>query len=252
MAQVSFRFFAELNDFLPEDKKKCSFIYTFQGRPSIKDAIEAIGVPHPEVDLIVVNGDSVGFNHIIKDQESIAVYPVFESFDISPIVRLREKPLRIIRFILDINLGKLTRWLRWLGFDSRMEKNVSDRTIVDLARQDKRIILTRDQGLLKIKEVTHGYWVRTTDPEEQLTEVIKRFDLTKQFKPFTRCMVCNGLINQIDKAEVIDQLLPKTKSKFTHFFHCTSCFKIYWQGSHYKKLSLKLAAILNKLENQPI
>jgi hypothetical protein len=92
-----FRFYEELNDFLPADKRKIAFPYKFSGSPSVKDVIEAIGVPHTEVDLILINGNSVKFDHKLSYGDYISVYPVFESLDISNVTRLRPKPLRMLK-----------------------------------------------------------------------------------------------------------------------------------------------------------
>lgn len=245
---ANFRFYEELNDFLPSENKKVAFKYRFNGKPSVKDAIEAIGVPHTEVDLIVVNGKSVGFNRHIVSGDFISVYPVFESLDISPIVKLREKPLRNISFIADVHLGKLVRHMRMLGFDVLYRNDYRDREIVDISVQENRIILTRDRQLLHPKVVTHGYWIRSQDPEVQIIEVIKRFDLLKQFNPFCRCLACNGYIHKIEKQDIIDRLEPLTIKYYNTFFQCETCKNIYWKGSHFLKLKKSLNKIKNSLE----
>ena len=179
-----FRFYEELNDFLPTDKRKIAFPYKFSGSPSVKDVIEAIGVPHTEVDLILVNGNSVKFCHKLSHGDHISVYPVFENLDISHVSRLRPKPLRKTRFIVDVHLGRLSRLLRMLGFDTLYKNNYKNEEIITEALTQKRIILTRDQGLLKNRSITHGYLIRGTDPHEQAREVICRFDLYSQNRLF--------------------------------------------------------------------
>ncbi len=248
---ASFRFYEELNDFLPPAKKKKHFDYRFNGRPSIKDAIEAIGVPHTEVDLILVNGQSVDFNHHLQDEDRVSVYPVFESLDITPVVRLREEPLRKTAFVLDTQLGKLTKLLRLLGFDTLYRNDYEDSEIIRLALEEERIILTRDIGLLKNKSVTHGIWIRSTSPEEQLKEVLHRFDLYSQIKPFQRCSVCNGTIGKIDKKEIIDQLPTKTKLYYDDFYRCQECGKIYWKGSHYQRMKVRISGWMKESADKP-
>ena len=241
-----FRFYEELNDFLDAGKRKTLFPYQFKGNPSIKDAIEAIGVPHTEVDLILVNGASVGFDYQLQEGDRVSVYPVFESLDISPVVRLRERPLRDTKFVLDVHLGKLARLLRLLGFDTLYRNDYADSEIVDLAVQEHRIVLTRDRGILRIKAVTHGYWIRSTNPLEQAREVLGRFDLASQVQPFRRCIVCNGLIEPIDK-EAIESRLPAGLAAYQgEFFACTTCGKVYWRGSHYDRLKEKVAGIIRQ------
>ncbi|MEA1928092.1 MAG: Mut7-C RNAse domain-containing protein [Candidatus Auribacterota bacterium] len=234
---AEFRFYAELNDFLGPDRRQKIFAYTFNGSPSIKDAIEAIGVPHTAVDIILVNGDSVGFDHRLRPGERVSVYPIFESFDITPLIRLRAKPLRDPIFILDVHLGKLARIMRMLGFDSLYRNDYDDPEIIRIALRERRIILTRDRGILKNSMVTHGYWVRSDDAEEQAREVLARFDLFRLIKPFSRCISCNGLLEDVPKEKILDRLPPKTKMAFDKFRICTGCGKIYWPGSHYQAMS---------------
>lgn len=232
-----FRFYAELNDFLPPGKRQREFEYNFRGSPGIKDAIEANGVPHPEVDLIVVNGVSVGFDYNLSDGDVVSVYPVFEALDVSPIIRLRPRPLRETRFVLDVHLGKLARALRLLGFDSAYDRGAEDAAIIETAAAEQRIILTRDRELLKSNAVTHGSWVRSTDPREQLTEVLERFDLRKQVKPFTRCTVCNGAIEPADTDEARREAPERVRKWCKEYFRCTDCGKLYWKGTHFDRLS---------------
>ncbi len=240
MNTARFRFYAELNDFLPNERRARESVHAFHGTPAIKDAIEAQGVPHTEVDLILVNDVSVGFDHRLQGGERVAVYPVFESFDISPIVRLRERPLRTTRFILDDHLGKLARLLRLLGFDARYAHHGSDREIIHAARAEGRIILTRDRGLLRVREVTHAYCVRSADPHEQAREIVTRFDLGSQVQPFRRCMACNGLIHAATRDEVLDRLPPLTRLHYQEFHRCADCGRVYWKGSHYEAMRASL------------
>ena len=233
---ADFRFYEELNDFLPEAKRKTAFSVIFKGNPAVKDTIESIGVPHTEIDLILVNSKSVDFSYQLKNGDRVSVYPVFESLDISNAAHLRAKPLRRIKFILDVHLGKLAGYLRMLGFDTLYRNDYPDSRIISISGAEKRIILTRDIGMLKIKEVTHGYWIRSQNPKTQLQEVIGRFDLKSSIKPFHRCMTCNGIIEKADKESIRDGLEKKTKKYYSEFYRCGSCGKIYWQGSHYEKM----------------
>jgi len=233
---ATFRFYEELNDFLPIDKKKKVFSYNFEGNPSIKDAVEAIGVPHTEIDLILANSKSVAFSYHLQDSDRVSVYPVFESMDITNVTHLREKPLRIPKFILDVHLGKLAKYLRMLGFDTLYETDYKDSQIVKIAKTQNRTILTRDVSILKIKSVTHGYWIRSQYSVEQLTEVVRRFDLNSNIKPFSHCTVCNGIVEKVTKESVMNRIQPKTKLYYEEFYQCESCKKVYWKGSHYDNM----------------
>ena len=241
---AEFRFYEELNDFLKPERRRQTVPYRFDGHPGIKDPIEALGVPHVEVDLIVVNGESVGFDYRLQDGDRVAVYPVFESLDISPLVKLREKPLRNIAFVVDVNLGRLARLLRLLGFDVLFSNAYDDDEIVRISEEQGRIALTRDRRLLYAKAVTHGYWVRSVWPRRQVDEVVRRFDLAGLVRPFARCADCNGLIELVAKEAVEDQLEPKTKKYYETFYRCPDCGKIYWEGSHVGKLRERFKGVL--------
>ena len=233
---AEFRFYEELNDFLKPEQRKRTVAYRFAGHPGIKDPIEALGVPHVEVELIVVNGESVGFDYRLQNGDRVAVYPVFESFDVAPAVKLREKPLRKIAFVVDVNLGRLARLLRLLGFDALFSNAYADDEIMAISEAQGRIVLTRDRRLLHAKAVTHGYWVRSVWPRRQVDEVMRRFDLANLVRPFSRCADCNGQIEPVAKAAIADRLEPKTKKYFDKFYRCPDCGKIYWEGSHVDRL----------------
>ncbi|GBD92046.1 hypothetical protein BMS3Abin04_02779 [bacterium BMS3Abin04] len=239
-----FRFYEELNDFLPPKRRKVKFEHRFVGNASVKDMIESLGVPHSEVDLILVNGVSVEFNYLVKNEDLISVYPVFESIDISDVQHLRPKPLRNPKFILDVHLGKLAKLMRILGFDTLYENDYNDEQIVKISKEEKRTILTRDIGILKRNEVTHGYFVRNIKAEKQIIEIIERFNLHKLINPFSRCLECNDLLEPIEKETVINRLPAKVKESQKRFWICKQCNKIYWRGTHYENMS-RVLAILN-------
>ncbi len=232
-----FRFYEELNDFLPEQYFKKIYPFSFSGAPSVKNSIETIGVPHSEVDLILVDNVSVCFDHILKGGEQVSVYPVFESLDISPIIGLRAKPLRKIRFVVDVNLGKLAKKLRLLGFDTYYRNDLNDDEIVKISISEKRIILTRDIGILKYGNVIHGFWIRSDDPKTQLNEVIERLQLKNLFKPFTRCSQCNCQLKRIKKELLKNRIPGDTLSYYKTFWECQGCQQIYWEGSHFDKIN---------------
>lgn len=243
---AEFRFYEELNDFLPADQHKTSFRSSFFGTPSVKDVIQALGVPHTAIDLVLVDGKSVDFSHRLRGGERVAVYPEFERLDISPVVRLRPRPLRDTRFILDVHLGKLARYLRMLGFDAAYDQDRDSSVLIDLSLRQKRIILTRSLEVLKQNRVTHGYWLRHHEPRQQLFEVLHAVDLFNQVQPFTRCMDCNGRIHKVDKAFAKDQINPHVFQRFDEFRQCLECRKIYWQGSHHKRM----LALISKLTHE--
>jgi len=236
MAEAQFRFYAELNFFLPEDRRQVPFVHSFEGRVSVKDMIESFGVPHTEIDLILANGESVDFSYLVQDGDRLSVYPVYESFDITPLVRLRPKPLREPRFVLDIHLGRLASYLRMLGFDTLFPENYDDEHLASISSTQNRTLLTRDRGLLKRKQVTHGYYVRATNPRQQVIEVVRRFDLFRLIEPFKRCVTCNGLLASVDKDAIRDRLEPGTETYYDDFQMCEDCGQIFWRGTHFDRM----------------
>jgi uncharacterized protein with PIN domain len=240
------RFYAELNDFLPDSQRQKTILHQFAGRPSIKDVVEGLGVPHTEVDLILIDSEPVGFDCHLKAGQHVSVYPVFESFDISSISRLRTKPLRKLRFIADVHLGTLVRYLRMLGFDTLYRNDYADPEIIQTAAAEQRVILTRDRGILKHKSVTHGYYVHSSKPDKQIQEVLQRFDLYSSMQTFTRCIRCNGTIAQIEKRKIEQRLQPNTLKYYNLFFICQRCDQLYWKGSHYWRMQAKIAGLLRQ------
>lgn len=238
---VTIRFYEELNDFIKEDLRKQKIQTSFYGKRTVKDLIESYGVPHVEVDLILVNGGSVGFDHIMKDGDLISVYPVFERLNISGLSKLRDVPLRDTRFILDVHLGKLAKYLRMLGFDTLYHNKMDDPELAMISNNTKRILLTRDRGLLMRRKVERGVFIRNNEPFDQCLEVIEKLDLLDAVHPFSRCMLCNENIITIKRNqpefEEIEGLIPtKVKKWHTEYYYCKSCHKAYWKGSHFNRM----------------
>jgi uncharacterized protein len=238
-AQV--RFYAELRDFLAQARRTGEIVHAFREPGSVKDVIEAYGVPHTEVEVILANGTSVDFGYRVRDGDRVSVYPMFESFDISEILRVRPQPLREVRFVLDVHLGTLARRLRLLGFDCHYRRDAADDELVAVATGERRILLTRDLGLLKRKAITHGTFVRNTDPREQVKEMVRRFQLSGAIEPFTRCVACNGLLEDVAKSDVEHQLPPMTRQLYHRFRRCADCGKAYWRGAHHGRLAAMVA-----------
>lgn len=236
MRRATFRFYAELNDFLPRGDRQRDVVRSFPDRPSVKDQVEACGVPHTEVDLILVNGRSVGFGHRLEDGDRVSVYPVFEALDVTPLVHLRPRPLREPRFVLDTHLGKLARRLRLLGFDATWRRDATDEELVSVSLTEVRTLLTRDRGLLKRRELTHAAAVRATEAGRQLREVVERFDLARSAAPFTRCLACNGRLAAVPSEEILDRIPPETRLHYDAFVRCTSCERVFWWGPHTRRL----------------
>ncbi len=236
MTTVYFRFYAELNDFLPRGKRALRFPYSFAGPQSLKHLIEAAGVPHTEVDLVLVNNESVDFSFVPGDGDQISVYPVFEALDIAAVSRVRPQPLRQTRFVLDAHLGRLAGYLRILGLDALFRSDYSDDELVRVSGSEHRIILTRDRGLLMRAAVTHGYYVRQRSWREQLVDVVRRFDLTGCVSPLSRCLVCNAVLETASKTEVAHLVPLRSREECDEFHRCPGCGRVYWNGSHYRRM----------------
>lgn len=193
-------------------------------------------MPHTEVDLVLVDGRSVDFSHRLRDGDRLSVYPVFEALDIRTVTSVRAEPLRVVRFTADVHLGKLAGYLRLAGFDTTYRNDWTDPELAETAVREHRVLLTRDRGLLMRATVTHGHLVRETDPRSQLTEVLERFDLWRSLQPLTRCSVCNGLVDKVAKADIVDRLPERTAAHYEEFWRCRGCGRLYWQGAHYRSL----------------
>jgi uncharacterized protein len=227
MSTAYFHFRGRLKDFLARDQRDQVIAIEFQERQSIKHLAESLGVPHPEIGPVQINGQEGTLSTITQDGDRVEVHPVPNGCPVEP------------RFVLDNHLGRLTAYLRMLGFDCLYRNNYDDEELAETAQSEERILLSRDRRLLMRKSVAYGYCLRSLDSLEQLTEVIRRFDLASRVAPFHRCLRCNHLLEPVTKESVIDRLEPLTKLYFDEFQICPACQQIYWKGSHYEKM-LKL------------
>lgn len=248
MSTAEFRFYEELNEFLSPSRRKKSFRCAFAENATVKQAIEALGVPHTEVELILVNGVPVGFSHRIEDGDRVSAYPVFESLDVTQLLKLRPEPLRVVRFLADAHLGALAKRLRLLGFDTRHAGALEDSEIASLSALERRILLTRDRELLKRKQISHGCYIRQVDPTRQLAYVIQRLDLRRVARPFTRCIECNGALETATRAAVAGRVPAGVARRFRRFWICGGCGRAYWRGSHYESLARRVAGVLEDNE----
>jgi uncharacterized protein with PIN domain len=239
---VRLHFHGDLDFFLPSRTRRKTVERSLSEKTSMKDLIESCGVPHPEVDLIVVDGEAVDFGHGVASDAEVEVFAPERQYPQS-----RKESLQVhvaSRFIVDGHLGKLTRNLRLLGFDVAYDPRAHDRQLLDVMDHENRALLTRDRRLLMHAVVKTGYCPRSQEPDEQTIEVIRRFDLSRLIAPFTRCLRCNALLQEIAKADVIEELEPLTKIHYEQFRRCIGCGQIYWAGSHFPKLQERLEQIL--------
>ncbi|WP_280436141.1 Mut7-C RNAse domain-containing protein [Nocardia carnea] len=245
------RVYAELNDFLPPRSRFSVLRRPVRSHQTVKDVVEAAGIPHTEVDLLLVNGESVDFGHRPHPGDRLTVYPVFESLDIAPLTRVRPAPLREPRLLADVNLGGAARLLRLMGLDVRCEFDADDAYLAEISADDHRVLLTRDRGLLARRIVTHGLFVRADLPVEQTVEVIDRLDLSRRLAPLTRCLRCGAPLADVAKGEIIDRLPPRTRREQHAFRRCTGCDRIYWAGTHQRRLDQLVDRIMSRIRSVP-
>ncbi|MBZ4420810.1 Mut7-C RNAse domain-containing protein [Myxococcus sp. RHSTA-1-4] len=240
---VTVRFYGALNDFLSPERRGQEFLHVPLGGPSVKDFIESLGPPHPEVDVVLVDGEAVDFAYRVRPGSRVAVYPPFHSLDVTPVTRVGPPPQEEPRFVLDVGLGRLAGFLRMLGFDSLWRNDYADDVLARLSHDEDRILLTRDLGVLKRGEVLRGYFPRSTDPAHQLVEVVRRFGLTARMRPFTRCLACNGALTSAQPHEVHGRVPEGVTERHSRFQQCADCQRVYWAGSHHQRMQ----ALIDKL-----
>lgn len=241
---ASFRFYEELNDFLAPPHRRRAFEAPCARAATVKHMIEALGVPHTEVELVLVNGESVGFDRLLAHGDRVSVYPRFETFDVTPLLRVRATPLRVTRFIADAHLGGLARLLRLTGFDTLYDNHYDDAELVAIATREGRIALTRDRELLKRRELTHGCFVHALKPEQQAAEIVQRLDLARSARPFSLCLECNAPLRPIDKADVAHRLPADVRARQARFSTCDRCQRVFWEGSHWQRMQAIVTRLL--------
>ncbi len=236
-ARASVRFYAELNDHLAPHQRYLTLEREFFVPPSVKDVIESFGIPD--------------FSRLVRDGDRVAVYPVFESLDITAELRVRPQPLRELKFVLDVHLGRLAAYLRMLGFDTAYRNCAGDAELVRISAEEERILLTRDRGLLKHSAVTRGYWLRQTDSRRQAVEVVSRFDLARSLHPFTRCMACNEPLRPVSKSEIHQRVPQPIAERHEEFRECPACRRVYWEGSHYQRMHRWIEELQRNIRTSP-
>jgi len=236
MIHLTSRCYGRLNELLPPCQRHCEQQWRLRHQVTVKTLLSQLRLPHPEIDLVLCNGACVNLQHRVRDCDHYHIYPDAQAMDLPDLIRLRARPHRVPRFVLDVHLAGLARKMRWLGLDCWYEDGAADEFIIRKALAECRTILTRDRALLQQPAVEHGYYVRSLRREAQLHEVLSRFDLRPWLAPFSRCIRCNGLIETVQRREVRSRVDPQIYRVFDRFFRCDSCQQIYWQGSHYERM----------------
>jgi len=243
MVTATFRFYDDLNDFLPRERRGRDVNAPCARDATVKHMIEALGVPHTEVALLLVNGESSGFEHLLTEGDRVAVYPGFGLFDVTGVQRLRPRPEGRPRFVADAHLGGLARLLRMAGFDTLYDNGYHDDEIERVAREEGRVLLTRYRELLKRRTVELGCYLHAIDPSEQLRELLARRQLAGKLRPFTLCLHCNLPLRPVAKEAVLAQLPPRVSATQDEFTTCDACRRVYWKGSHHARMCAMLGSV---------
>ena len=244
MADALICFHGDLDYFLADDGQGAAVAIPLdEDRPAVKHPIEALGVPHTEVGAIRVNDVAVDFAYRLAPGDRIDVYGLEAAESLPEAVPLQPDPPAPARFVADTHLGQLARYLRLFGFDTLYPDDYADDELARISAGDGRILLTRDRGLLKRKIIRFGYCVRSTDPRRQIGEVIRRYDLSGEVRPWQRCVRCNGMLQPVEKEAILHCLEPKTRLYYDEFQQCDGCGQIYWQGSHFQRMQAFIAEV---------
>ncbi|MFI2412395.1 Mut7-C RNAse domain-containing protein [Streptomyces sp. NPDC018947] len=224
--EIHVEFAPELRLFVPRARPTGTTRTTTDGVSTLGHVVESLGVPLTEVGALLVDGREVPPAHVPADGESVTVRAVAHP---------QRVPGAPLRFLLDVHLGTLARRLRLLGVDTAYESaDIGDPALAALSAAEKRVMLSRDRGLLRRRELWAGAYVYSTRPEEQLHDVLDRF--RPELRPWTRCTACNGLLKDASKTEVADQLKGGTERSYDVFAQCTACGRAYWKGAHHEQL----------------
>jgi uncharacterized protein len=230
--RASFRFHGALGDFLPRERRGACFDYACARAATLKNAIEALGVPHTEVGPLLLNGEPATLQRIVREGDAVEVFPPQAKPDPEPV------------FLADAHLGGLARFLRMLGFDTLHDPALQDDDIRRIAQEERRIVLTRDRELLKCREIVRGCYVHAIRVEPQLAEVAERYALAPRARPFSLCLRCNLPLERVAKAAVAERLPDEVRLRHNEFTRCRGCDRIYWPGSHYERMLGVVANLL--------
>ena len=243
MVSAGFRFYAQLNRLLAPERRGRESRWQGADDASVKHAVEALGVPHTEVELLLVNGEPAGFGRRLAEGDRVAVYPKFEALELGSLPRAGPPPAPP-RFFADAHLGALARLLRMAGFDTVYDNGLHDDAIVRRAEAEQRIVLSRDRELLKRRELAHGAYLHELRPARQLREVFERFELAGRCEPFSLCLCCNVRLRPADKAAVVARLPSRVRERQQRFCECPACGRLYWEGSHWQRMRARLDELL--------
>jgi uncharacterized protein len=249
LPRIHVRCYEELNEYLPPGRRKLRFEQAVAQGATVAGLLEMLGIPAQEVDLVLVDDESVGLGHRLYDGARVSVYPVFESFDIAPLARVGREPRRRLRFVADVHLGRLAGCLRMAGFDTLYRSDYTHGELVALASRVGRVLLTCDRALAGNRDLTRVYLVRAARAREQLAEVLERFDLYRLARPLTRCPRCNHPLAAVDRAVAAGHQPAAKAERDEGYWQCTGCDRLYREGPHVQRMRGILAALRPPFES---
>jgi uncharacterized protein with PIN domain len=225
-------------DLLRPDRRDRPTTVEFELPTGLRDLIQSTGVPHVELGTVHVNGMVADYSARVDDGD------VIEAWSRYPLSEPPEDPA----FLLDVHLGRLAHYLRLFGFNTEYGTEAADADLAARSVATRRILLTRDRGLLMRSELQHASFIRATDPHEQIVEVLSRFALAGVGIPLTRCLACNGRLQPIPAREARPRVPGSIGGRHDQFSRCVACDRIYWKGSHHRRLRLLIDETLAGLQ----
>ncbi|HEY9374012.1 Mut7-C RNAse domain-containing protein [Streptomyces sp.] len=224
--EILISFAPELRLFVASERRSGRTSVATDGASTLGHVVESLGVPLTEAGRLVVDGREVEVSHIPTAGETV---------EVEGVARPQQVPGAPLRFLLDVHLGTLARRLRLLGVDAAYEsEDIGDPALATLSAKEQRVMLSRDRGLLRRRELWAGAYIYSDRPDEQLRDVLERF--APRLAPWSRCTACNGPLTEADKDAVREQLEQGTERSYDVFAQCTECERVYWRGAHHARL----------------
>jgi uncharacterized protein with PIN domain len=217
----------ELHLFIATGRRQGPTTLVTDGASTLGHVVESLGIPLTEAGPALVDGRPVPFSHIPAAGETV---------EVRAMTRPQRVPGAPLRFLLDVHLGTLARRLRLLGIDAAYEsEDIGDPALATLSATERRVMLSRDRGLLRRREIWAGAYIYSDQPDDQLRDVLERFAPT--LTPWTRCTACNGVLGPADKESVQELLEHGTQRTYDVFAQCEACERVYWRGAHHTRLA---------------
>ncbi|WP_405535435.1 Mut7-C ubiquitin/RNAse domain-containing protein [Streptomyces sp. NBC_00075] len=234
--EIVISFAPELRLFVPAERRAGRTTVVTDGSSSLGHVVESLGVPLTEAGRLLVDGREMPVSHVPVAGETV---------EVAAVVRPQRVPGAPLRFLLDVHLGTLARRLRLLGVDAAYEsEDIGDPALAAQSAAERRVLLSRDRGLLRRRELWAGAYVYSDRPDDQLRDVLDRF--APALVPWTRCTACNGRLERADKETVGERLEHGTRRTYDVFAQCVDCERLYWRGAHHARLEAIVAGAMRE------